>query len=822
MVVTGTYSDTTTQVEEITAANVTGFNSSAVAESQTLTVTVDEKTATYDISIVKADGPAAIAENFAGAFPAAGTSINLTGLAADATGLEAAVAIDGTTYGDYANLTVDGSGIAVITGLTGVTSSTKVKVRVAETATNLAGAEKEISTPTVLSAVKTGTLTKDARPAAYQLYIVSVDSTPEDTLVYRMKPDGTINKLDVLPDEDGQLNIYQRVSDTVNPWTQQEGIHTFLIRKGDVWYESVITYDETEFLLERFNASQLRRTPDNQAMDVTGNLLIGYFDLGASPVYDEGPQDEIISLFWFDNYHYVDKFNFASIEAVASALSAVETEYAKIITTFQGTAGGYETNAEAVESYLSSALRLAKTSEGYNPATWLAQEISELAGFSASVTAGETGATIDEPLRTVVNGIAKDPSIDTLAEFITAFQAALATATQDNTDIATAKTNIEGATYTATQAEAGTEAAAATKAQALVDALELAGTTAVVVPGTFNAAVAGDSGTPAGTNGSYTFTVTIDKGLGTQVTSAEKTMAITATAYVAVDSTITPTTANFDKKTEAQADVEVTMTLNGNTLTAVKNGEAALTAETDYTVADSTVTIKKEYLATQAVGSLVLTLDFSAGADDSIVITISDSTPPPRIILSNGSPRELPKPWDQDVGNAGEGTNYYENLNGYSAFLYVIKLGSGEITNVNVELIGSDSEYFVIDQDSDKTWSTTLNDEYNYNTFRVYPANGLLRKIYTATVSITADDGTDKSFNVKFEIKKTQLKAKALLAESNQTHLRGFFLCAWNGSLSQSSNQQRSGAASWIYVPTDFNTKIKSPLRRLSSKKGLK
>ncbi|MDY0236306.1 MAG: S-layer homology domain-containing protein [Gudongella sp.] len=53
MVVTGTYSDTSSKVETITTANVTGFNSSAPVASQTLTVTVGGKTTTYAISIVQ-------------------------------------------------------------------------------------------------------------------------------------------------------------------------------------------------------------------------------------------------------------------------------------------------------------------------------------------------------------------------------------------------------------------------------------------------------------------------------------------------------------------------------------------------------------------------------------------------------------------------------------------------------------------------------------------------------------------------------------------------------------------------------------------------
>ncbi len=52
LVVTGTYSDTTTKVETVTASDITGFDSSAPVASQTLTVTVGGKTTTYPIDIV--------------------------------------------------------------------------------------------------------------------------------------------------------------------------------------------------------------------------------------------------------------------------------------------------------------------------------------------------------------------------------------------------------------------------------------------------------------------------------------------------------------------------------------------------------------------------------------------------------------------------------------------------------------------------------------------------------------------------------------------------------------------------------------------------
>gem|GEM_PF-6045358 len=51
MVVTGTYSDSSTKTETITTANVTGFDSSTAVASQTLTVTVGGKTATYTVAI---------------------------------------------------------------------------------------------------------------------------------------------------------------------------------------------------------------------------------------------------------------------------------------------------------------------------------------------------------------------------------------------------------------------------------------------------------------------------------------------------------------------------------------------------------------------------------------------------------------------------------------------------------------------------------------------------------------------------------------------------------------------------------------------------
>ncbi|QRN94438.1 xyloglucanase [Archangium violaceum] len=91
-------------------------------------------------------------------------------------------------------------------------------------------------------------------------------------------------------------------------------------------------------------------------------------------------------------------------------------------------------------------------------------------------------------------------------------------------------------------------------------------------------------------------------------------------------STINPTSASFDKKTDKQADIPVVMTLNGNTLSSIKNGTAILVAGTDYTLSGSTVTLSKRYLANQPVGTTNLTFNFSAGTAPVLAITVIDTT----------------------------------------------------------------------------------------------------------------------------------------------------------------------------------------------------
>jgi endo-1,4-beta-D-glucanase Y len=89
---------------------------------------------------------------------------------------------------------------------------------------------------------------------------------------------------------------------------------------------------------------------------------------------------------------------------------------------------------------------------------------------------------------------------------------------------------------------------------------------------------------------------------------------------------ISPTSATFDKKTEAQADIPVTMTLNGYSFVSVKNGGTTLGSGTDYSINGNTVTLKKSYLAAQANGTTTLTFTFNDGKSRDIAISITDTT----------------------------------------------------------------------------------------------------------------------------------------------------------------------------------------------------
>ncbi|AFQ43010.1 X2-like carbohydrate binding domain-containing protein [Desulfosporosinus meridiei] len=110
------------------------------------------------------------------------------------------------------------------------------------------------------------------------------------------------------------------------------------------------------------------------------------------------------------------------------------------------------------------------------------------------------------------------------------------------------------------------------------------------------------------------------------------TKTLTVSVSDSTPPSISPTTAKFDKNTANinpghYADVATTMTLNAATLSSIKNGGITLTAN-DYTISGSSVTIKKEYLVKQSIGTTSLTFTFSDGSTQTLTVTVSDSSLP--------------------------------------------------------------------------------------------------------------------------------------------------------------------------------------------------
>ncbi|WP_246563741.1 X2-like carbohydrate binding domain-containing protein [Paenibacillus montaniterrae] len=123
--------------------------------------------------------------------------------------------------------------------------------------------------------------------------------------------------------------------------------------------------------------------------------------------------------------------------------------------------------------------------------------------------------------------------------------------------------------------------------------------------------------------GAHTFTFKFSAG-------NDATMSVTVSDSTPANSTITPTTASFDKYSASSgyADVLVNMDLQGNTFIVIETGGTALSSSAyELNGSGDELTLKKEYLATLAEGPHTFTFKFSAGNDATLSITVSDSTP---------------------------------------------------------------------------------------------------------------------------------------------------------------------------------------------------
>ena len=94
-----------------------------------------------------------------------------------------------------------------------------------------------------------------------------------------------------------------------------------------------------------------------------------------------------------------------------------------------------------------------------------------------------------------------------------------------------------------------------------------------------------------------------------------------------VNGKISTTKAEFDLKKEARTDITTNLILSGERrFSEIRNGNVVLKQGTDYTIDGDKVTILKQYLAKQSVGTTTLTFVFDAGANATLTITIKNST----------------------------------------------------------------------------------------------------------------------------------------------------------------------------------------------------
>jgi len=112
----------------------------------------------------------------------------------------------------------------------------------------------------------------------------------------------------------------------------------------------------------------------------------------------------------------------------------------------------------------------------------------------------------------------------------------------------------------------------------------------------------------------------------------DETAPLKVTGVPADGAYLSPARADFDKNPAYQADVytELQWWHNILSVTEVKNGLTSVGTD-NYSVSQDNenndfLIIKKEYLAAQPVGELVLTVEFSAGASASLTINIQDTT----------------------------------------------------------------------------------------------------------------------------------------------------------------------------------------------------
>ncbi|MFS0855494.1 glycosyl hydrolase [Paenibacillus taichungensis] len=201
------------------------------------------------------------------------------------------------------------------------------------------------------------------------------------------------------------------------------------------------------------------------------------------------------------------------------------------------------------------------------------------------------------------------------------------------------------------------------------------------------------------------------------------------------NASLTPTTVEFDKHTPNLSDKAITVNFNGNTLTGLRIGTSALTANQDYTLSGSTLLLKKEFLAGLPVGEHSIVFDFNQGQDPVLKVKIVDSTPSTSAVIS-----PVNAAFDK-AANLAQDVSLTLTLNGKQ----LTSITNGNYTLVSGQDYTASSAAIVLR----KSYLSTLPLSQNTITFHFNGGNNAVLTVNVADSSVTAPSGdlTIQAFN---------------------------------------------------------------------------
>lgn len=201
------------------------------------------------------------------------------------------------------------------------------------------------------------------------------------------------------------------------------------------------------------------------------------------------------------------------------------------------------------------------------------------------------------------------------------------------------------------------------------------------------------------------------------------------------NASLTPTTVEFDKHTPNPSDKAITVNFNGNTLTGLRIGTSALTANQDYTLSGSTLLLKKEFLAGLPVGEHSIVFDFNQGQDPVLKVKIVDSTPSTSAVIS-----PVNATFDK-AANLAQDVSLTLTLNGRQ----LTSITNGNYTIVSGQDYTASSNAIVLR----KSYLSTLPLSQNTITFHFNGGNNAVLTVNVVDSSISVPSGnlTIQAFN---------------------------------------------------------------------------